>query len=210
MRSTRTPHYRRSGSKAMACMLASIVHGCGSRHWVEMGLYKAISDQCNFAESRNGTAAHRNPEASIPDVEGHPIGASAVTSKNDGDEQCRVALADVTDFAWDRVAFVADLTPSIEVEAALGVSGLGMPNMEDWIIFVDRGKVVHIERKRLDADRIPEYVVFVDYDALPKRAPQRWLIYQRDEAVFDVMRDGPHDTSLVLRPIITSSSTDSK
>lgn len=116
---------------------------------------------------------------------------------------CRLHLSEVTPFAWDHVGFLPMYGDHAAAFHALGVSPERVPEFEDWVVFVEGGRVVHTERRAYDPER-----PFRDTWFLAGDAPSReWRVYERGADLFEVeARRGASGTNLLLTPLQAPSS----
>lgn len=107
-------------------------------------------------------------------------------------KECRVDLAAVTGFAWDRVAFVVGPNNSTEVALALGVPGFRVPEFQDWIVFAYGGRIVHVEKFIAESDGEVRNIMFLSFDEMQGRDSlnPNWAVFSRSDAVFIAASSG--------------------
>lgn len=98
---------------------------------------------------------------------------------------CKVNFADLTDFEWDRMAFVQMQVSDAEVAQALGITEIDRAEFEDWIIFLRDDKIVHHLVRAYHPEKPFDRTIFFDFG--DRQGQIR--IFSEEEAVFKAVVD---------------------
>lgn len=98
---------------------------------------------------------------------------------------CTVHLGEiVTNFDWDRVAFVKMQAWAKDPASAIGIQELKMDEFEDLIVFANGNKAVHTIRRDYDPEIPFDRTIFLNFADLKTQ----WQIFPKAKAKFNVQR----------------------
>lgn len=100
-------------------------------------------------------------------------------------ENCTVNLGElVTDFDWDRVAFIKMQAWAKDPAALIEVDQLAMDEFEDLIVFANDRQVMRVLKRDYDPETPFDQTIFLDFGA----EKALWKVFPKAEAVFEVHR----------------------
>lgn len=107
---------------------------------------------------------------------------------------CRINLATVTDFQWDRVVFVKMTASTKAVAAATGVDIPARQEFEDLVLFVEKDVIVASVARQYSPEEPFRDTVFLDFS----NTSEKFLVFPRAEATFIARRVGPNSDNILL------------
>ncbi len=109
-----------------------------------------------------------------------------------------VSFAELTDFEWDRMAFVQMHATNTATATALEISDITRPEFEDWIVFLLKDKMVHHVTRTYDPEVAYNKTLFFDFG--DRQGQIR--VFPKEESIFKVIVDqGEGIVNIDLQPL---------